>query len=63
MSKPRTKGECQWLTMLRELRVSYHKRGTKSWVKKGLSRARRRSDAKVSACVERQPGTPAINLE
>lgn len=48
MSKPLTKGECQWLTMLRELRVSCHKRGTKRWVKKGLSRARRRLGAEAA---------------
>lgn len=48
MSRPASRGERQWLTMLRELRVSCHKRGTKKWVKKGLSRARRRWDTALT---------------
>jgi hypothetical protein len=43
MSKPHDKAEGQWLTILRELRLSIPNPGLKKWAKRGLSKARRRT--------------------
>ena len=44
MTRPRGNAEWRWFTALRGLKVETHKIATKRWVKRRLSKARRRQD-------------------
>jgi hypothetical protein len=45
MAKPANKSEGKWLTELRWLRITVYKPSLKRWIKRRLSKARRKKSA------------------